>query len=417
MMKKIMLSAVAVLSLCGAANAAQAVFQKPDSKMLKEANSVYLFRYRYDLKGGAHTNGGHINGKLLYQAVAAYAGDTSADAPLIKHLRFLIDGKNCISANGGYPAQHERLFTTALILAKNTPRVWEKFSDKEKHKFELLIKAALAGSAFTTNDKLFASGRSKCRTIDGDGNCNRGWNPNFREGMIGGIIAGSCFLGGKEAQNFLDTYDHKKFTAELKDAGLTNTYEVFNWKQTHPNSNAPTPEEINDALHNYRYEKISAAEPMKLYLTLVRNTYSGKVNAGLNNGKGRNGSGCMASGADKLPNKGKPGMLKEFASMDANGPRSSIGYAYDGFRPNLANQFALIASGNFDAKDPEWKKSLELVKVGNDDLFYKLDHGYIDYSKGKGSKKAISINDPGRDFKYTRELWYNVMSKYHQDNK
>lgn len=413
-MKKLLFAATLSATIGSLAAAEGAAFRKPDAGLLDQANKLYTFRYRYDLKGGAHTNGGHINGKLLYQAVAAYAGDTGADAALIRHLRFLLKGENTISANGGYPAQHERLFTTSLILAKHTPRVWDKFTAEEKYKFELLVKAALAGSAFTTNDKLFASGKTPCRTLDGDRNCNRGWNPNFREGMIGGIIAGSCFLGKAEARKFLDTYDHQKFTAELKKAGLDNTFEIFNWKKDHPGSNAPSAAEVDAALHGYRYNGIGADQPMQLYLTLVKNTYGAKVNAGLNNGKGVNGAGCMASGADKLPNRGKDGMLKEFNSMDANGPRSSIGYAYDGFRPNMANQFALIASGNFDAKDPEWKKALQLVKIGNDDLFFKLDSGYIDYAKGKGAKRAIAIGDKGRDFPFTRELWYHVLSPYHE---
>ena len=122
----------------------------------------------------------------------------------------------------------------------------------------------------------------------------------------------------------------------------------------------------------------------------------------------------MVAGADKLPNRGAKGMLKEFASWDARGPRSSISYAYDGFRPNLANQFALIASGHFDSDNPHWKAGLQQVKIGNDDLFYKLDHGYVNYAKGKAAKHPVDINAPGHDFKFTRELWYHVMSVYHQ---
>jgi hypothetical protein len=109
-------------------------------------------------------------------------------------------------------------------------------------------------------------------------------------------------------------------------------------------------------------------------------------------------------------------MLKEFASMDGGGPRSCAVYAYDGFRPNLTNQIVLIAGGYWDSGE-RGQKCLKLLEVGIEDLFYKLEKGYISYSKGKGSKKAFTIKNPHWDFALTRSLWYDVVQPYHGRGK
>src|SRR5690606_30963949 len=106
------------------------------------------------------------------------------------------------------------------------------------------------------------------------------------------------------------------------------------------------------------------------------------VHAGLNGGKGINGAGCLVSGTENLPNIGKPGMLFEFDSGDAGGPRSSAGYAYGGFRTNLTNHIVLLAGGYWK-DDARGHECLDRMSVGIPDLYYKLEHGYRDYSKGK----------------------------------
>ncbi len=412
-----------------AADKAAPVFKCPDKKVVEEANAEDLFRYALIHRSGTYTSNVGKLGKLLVQAVAANAGDTSVDEPLLKHLRFLMEPDNTIPAHGGYAAQHERNFTTAVILVRNVPRLWNKLTAEEKHKLDLLVKASLVGSAFTCNDKFYPDKKSKGFTLDASNNFHRTWNPNFREGMVGGLIAGACWLGPENAQKFLDEYDHEKFTAELKKANLGNTFVVFDWRNSRPElpgnkwwskarlkANAPTPEKVNESVHNFRYFGMDLTSPMKLYLSLTDYTYSGIVNPGLNKGEGRKGGGKMVSGADKLPNLGKKGMLKEFSSGDARGGRSSVIYSYGGFRANLANQLALIATGNFDYNDPAWPEVFSRLMIGNQDLFYKLDHGYIDYSKGKADKAPYDINSPKWDFKWLRSLWFDSVLPYHLEH-
>jgi hypothetical protein len=405
------LALAVLLALSGPADAREPVLAGPPQEVVDQAAAMGPIRYDRTMKGGAHTNGAWSGGGYIPLAVAAYAGNASADKPLLERIRYNLQGDNAITANGGYPAQHERHFTGACTLAKLTPRLWSKLTDDERHRIDLAMAAALVGSAWTTSDKSYAGGR-KVTALDGDPNMNRGWNPNYQEGMIGMMLIGAVYFGPERAQQFLDSYDHAAFVQKLEDAGLENIHETFTWKAAHPDSAAPSAEEIEAAVRGYRYLGRDLSDPMALYVLLTENTYGARVNAGLNGGKGLNGAGRIASGADGLPNLGKPGMLKEFDSGDAGGPRSSVTYAYDGFRPNLTNHLVLLAGGHWKP-GPAAEKCLALMQVGITDLFYKLQHGYIDYSKGKGTSKAFDINTPHWDFALTRSLWQDVVRPYH----
>ena len=394
-----------------AAAEAKPALKSPPKPIVEQAVKADLFRYSRTCKGGAHTNGAWGGGSLVTLAVASYGGDASADKRLLEQLRLMLRGDNSISANGGYPAQHERHFTGACALAKLTPRVWDQLTEAERKKVDLAMKAALVASAYTTSDKSYAGGR-KVTALDGDENLNRGWNPNFQEGMLGAMIVGAVYFGPAEAQKMLDEYAHEPFAAELKEAGLSNTWETFAWKAAHADSKAPTAKEIEDNVHGYRYESHDLSDPMELYYLLTTRTYGKTVNAGLNGGKGIRGAGCIAKGAANLPNVGQPGMLMEFDSNDAKGQRSSVGYAYDGFRPNLTNHIVLVAGGRWQ-KGEKADKCLELMNVGITDLFYKLQNGYISYSKGKGSAETFDLSERGWDFALTRSLWQDVVKPYH----
>jgi len=367
-------------------------------------------RFRHDLSGGAHTHAAHIIGRTLVQALASYLGNPRDDADYVQRIRFLLEGPNSISGEGGYTAQHEHVLLSSLIVARETPSIWKQFSDEEKKKIDLRFKAHFAGCAFTTSDK--ADERGAPVTLNGSRNLSRQWNPNFREGMIGGLILGACWLGPKEAQAFLDNFDHAKFVEELKTAGLTNTHEIHNWKAIYPDSEAPMPEEINESLRGFRYFGKDVTNPMELYIGLAEFTYGAKVNAGLNGGAGKDGGGKLVKNTDKLPNVDKKGMLLEFDAMDGLGPRSCAVYSYHGMRPNLAKQIALLVSGHFDYNHPRWKEIFEQLKVGNEDLFFKLENGYISYSKGRNWENDVNFEEQD-DKRVVRDLWNTVLLPYH----
>jgi hypothetical protein len=408
-------SAPAVGGGAGSGAAGQLKLPAVPQKTMEAAIASPLIRFNRSLKGGAHTNGAWSGGGSIVLALAAWQGNPAADKRLLENVRYNLQGENCISANGGYPAQHERHFTGMCALVRMTPRVWGQLAKEEQDKVDLLMKAALVASAFTTSDAGAKAGKPVA--LDGDTNLARGWNPNFQEGMIGMMVVGPVYFGGgPAAHKVLDAYDHDAFVAQLKAAGLSNTYDTFNWKAAHPESGAPDGKAIAAAVKDYRYMGLDLSDPMELYYRLTVHTYGAKVNAGLGGGKGLNGAGMIASGAEGLPNLGKDGMLLEFDSRDAGGPRSSMGYAYDGFRPNLTNHVVLLAGGYWKA-GPKADECLARLNVGITDLFYKLEHGYKDYSKGKGSTEVFDIQKPYWNFVCPRSLWEDVVKPYHEAAK
>jgi hypothetical protein len=52
------------------------------------------------------------------------------------------------------------------------------------------------------------------------------------------------------------------------------------------------------------------------------------------------------------------------------------------------------------------------MRIGIEDLFYKLDHGYMNYSNGGGSGPDY-MTDEGHDYYMTKSLWYDVTVLYH----
>jgi hypothetical protein len=327
----------------------------------------------------------------------------------------VLTGGNDVAANGGYPAQHERHATGMFALMKLTPRVWNQLTDAERHKVDLVMQATLVASAFTTSDAnpYITSGQSE-RTLDGDTNLGRDWNPTYREGMVGAMLVGAAYFGPAQAQALLANYDHAAFVADVQAAGLSNLYQTFNWKAANPGSIAPSGATIQSTVRaGYHYYGHALTDVMGIYGELLDDTYGMTVNAGLNGGAGIGGAGKIVSGADTLPNPGAVGMLKEFDSSDAGGARSSAGYAYDGFRPHQTNLLVMIASGLFDASSPVAQDAAARLEVGNTDLWYKLDKGYIGYAKG-ASQGTFSTSGDGSSFgfAYNRPVWEDVLRPY-----
>ena len=388
----------------------------PSQPAVNAAVGTQLITFRRSFSGGAHTNGAWFGGASITLAVASHAGNTTADARLLEQIRHTLTPGNEPTANGGYPAQHERHATGMFVIVKNTPRIWDQLTAAEKARIDLIMKATLVANAFTTSDNNpFVKADTQEYALDGDSNLNRDWNPNYREGMIGGVLTGLAYFGGAApAQAILSSYDHTAFVTELTSNNLPNIRETFNWKVANPTSKAPTGSSIKSAVENYKYYGSALTDYMKIYQALVSDTYGRKVTAGLNNGAGIGGAGKIVSGADTLPNKGVNGMLKEFDAVDANGARSSFVYAFDGYRPHLTNQLALIVAGFWTKGSTVANQAVALMNVGNTDLWYKAEKGYIGYAKGQAQATVdYPSYSASRGFIYNRSLWDDVLRPFH----
>jgi hypothetical protein len=395
---------------------AAAKVNSPSQSAVDLAIKAPLISYSRSFSGGAYTNGAWFGGASIVLAAASHAGNVSADPRLLQQIRHSIVGGNAICANGGYPAQHELHATGMFAIARHTPRIWNQLSATEKSKIGLLMKAALVASAFTTSDhNPYVLAGTAQRTLDDDYNIHRDWNPNYREGMLGGVLVGMVYFGGPAAAGaILSQYEHASFVSELAAAGLGNPHQVFNWKAANPASTAPSGTQIEDAVRAFKYKGLGLGSYFAIYSALVNDTYGKRVNSGLNGGAGLNGGGMIASGAETLPSSGTLGMLKEFDTVDGNGPRSSIIYCYDGYRPHQTNQLVLIIGGYWPKQSPAASDAAGRLRVGNADLWYKMEKGYFDYHKGmaRGLYDLKHFNEI-KGFGYVRSLWEDVLLPYH----
>lgn len=387
----------------------------PSQSIIDAAADAPLIRYNRYLSGGAHTWGAFNGGWQIAYALAVAAGNTSAEAKMLQQIQYSLNGGNCISANGGYPSQHERHITGAYTILKDSDFWNSRLTAGERDKITLLMKATLVACAYTTADRTY---EGTITTLDGD-SISRGFNPNFREGMFGGLIHATVFFGGVSAvENILNFYDHDAFVTELQAAGLTNTAETFNWAVDHPDDGAPGGALIEANIRNYRLYNEPLKDPMGQLYDQTMNTYSKNVICGLNNGAGilwqGVPTGVIVSGCEDLPNLGAKGMLAEFDSVDGNGARSAIYYAYDGFRPNLTNH-VVVVNGGYWRSGAQADEILSRMEIGITDLYYKLEHGYRSYDKGRGRTDIFDINTPDWKWSFitTLPLWFDVVSTYH----
>jgi hypothetical protein len=337
---------------------------------------------------------------------------------LLQQIRHSLTGGNEICANGGYPAQHERHVTGMLAVVRKTPRIWKQLTEAEKTRADLVMKAGLVASAFTTsNNNPYILANTQQFTLDGDANLNRSWNPNYREGMIGGVLVGMVYFGGPAASEaILNTYNHAQFLSALNANGLSNAARTFNWKLANPSSSAPTASMIENGVRNYQFFASKLSDYLGIYTSLVNDTYGKNVNSGLNGGSGVSGSGKIYAGAATLPNPGALGMLKEFDSADGGGLRSSLGYAYDGFRPHQTNQLVLIVGGYWPNGTSTASSAVARMGIGNADLWYKISKSYIEYYSGQGRGVVGSAFVNERGFPYVRSIWEDVLQPYHTGN-
>lgn len=397
------------------AQVSAAVLNSPSQAAVNAAITAPLISFNKTSPGGAYTNGAYFGGASIVLAVASHAGNVTADTRLLAQIRRSITGGYEVCANGGYPAQHERHATGMFAIAKQTPRIWNQLTATEKSRIDLVMKAAFVASAFTTSDNNpYILAGTQQYSLDADANLGRDWNPNYREGMLGGVLVGMVYFGGPTAAAaILDNYNHAQFIAELSANGLTNAYLTFNWKAANPSSAAPTGTMIQNGIKNYKSHGLGISNYTEIYNDLVTDTYGEYVSSGINGGAGFNGYGKIVSGAATLPNPGAMGMLQEFDSGDANGPRSSLIYAYDGFRPHQTNQLVLIIGGYWQKGSAVANAAVARVNVGNIDLWYKIEKGYISYAKGasQGTQDLTFANERG--FSYVRSLWEDVLKPYH----
>lgn len=369
-------------------------------------------------------------------ALAARAGDTTADARLLEQLRATINGKDSPLCVGWYPSQIDLRQITTLAIVRHTPRIWDPLTDEQKARCDAVMKAALVANAYMVSEKnpdvLAARAPGASRALRGEQANLRGFRGhayfaggNIRTGMSGNVIAGVAYFGPVAAADMLESYDHAAFTAELGRLGLTNPHDTFAHRDRGIDvpggadglsANAPSGETIERALQGWSSRGAAIPTIRKLVIGELNHSFGKTVSSGLNHGEGATNNPARGKIIEPwprpLPRAGEAGMLFEFDTRDAKGERSSSAYATKTLRNALDILICADLAGLWHRDGAEERALIERIDVGVADWDFKMRHGYHDFAHdGTSMTFDLSYSLAGEKWQLpvTRSLWADTI--------
>jgi hypothetical protein len=365
------------------------------------------------------------NPKFVVLALASYSGNATADSRLLQHIRNIITGGKEPGMGGGYNLQHHCHQMTGFAIAKATPRIWSALTSAEKSRVDLLMRAASVGCAFQSgvNNVEIKAGTARIACLYGDEVFWKTGSVNFRMAPLVGMLACRAYFGSTSAVlNFLESYDHATFTAQLQAAGFTNAYNAFRSNGPAGHFPRPTAAQVNTGVRGWAFALASGA-PIKLsdaeglLIHLLDLTFNRTIAAGLNNGAGIivNGTawGRIINGAANLPNLGQSGMINEFDSQDGGGPRSGAHYATLDYRLFILITVLNAVFGWVPRNATGWQSRLAKIKRGIIDYKYKSDNGYRSYDHGAPQEVWTSTNySSSWAWLYGFGVWFDVLEPW-----
>jgi hypothetical protein len=113
---------------------------------------------------------------------------------------------------------------------------------------------------------------------------------------------------------------------------------------------------------------------------------------------------AMIADGSISPEEGKTGMFYELNQNWRSG-RSSINHAMTDFAIMTCAMYAMKELGTMDITEHSMLTTLyERIRVGNDDLIYKLEHGYKPYIDGP---RAITYESKHAGYYFWKDIWQN----------
>ena len=333
---------------------------------------------------------------------------------ILVYIRLYIAGGNepCMDSwrNWHYPA-----FAAGMAMCKKQDNVWSKLSEEEKSKIDLLMKCLTVITAFISND-----GNSYRTGVGLRGGVQKSWNPNIRVSLVAPIVfCGDYFGGSDKIDEILTNFSYQDTMEQLRNFGFKNIIEPWS-----------TETQIIDNT------KIRGAQcllelPGKAYI------YEQNKNGGYNVFPAMGGKGAK-----------RPYLCKEMRAADPNIIKDLLDYIYSGGSIISEVNFDDIHTGIVDGTESPYKgqngmflefnndgdrsdawhcsinfglavcliracdvlgigdfSSRQDIKNGNNDLFYKLEHGYTSLSQGR--VRDVFEKDTNADFEVYKQIWNN----------
>ena len=332
----------------------------------------------------------------------------------IQHLRNIITSgrEPCMDA---YHMWHYPMIASSITLAKNTPEIWDQFGEEDIARFDTIMECFVYLTNFIANDS------NEYRTgLGRHGNVFKEWNANYKIALISPIVFASIYFGGADViDKMLKEYSHEALITKLTKFGFNNILEVWNIAPLEHNGKIlPGAKELTEnggaayvCDHGNVFKggtgmgikipfifKGFRADDIGIIEYLISDCYGGGEVFSHTEDNGDGTYDAYIYDETTSPMEGMVGLMSEFKTTDGDGIRSDAWYCEINFIMMTAVLSALKELGAWS----ENNASYSAIVVGNTDLIYKLDHGYMSYSLGRQYLVRAS-NIYGYDF--IKDIW------------
>jgi len=242
------------------------------------------------------------------------------------------------------------------------------------------------------------------------GNFSKFWNPNYREGYVGVVIAADLYFGADALNDLFVHFNYDDYLARFHEFGFTNAlaaWTSYAWKPMLENGGADAHGGSGRGIrHPFTYGGVGLDNPFGIFKKLADYMYAFDVIDGVT----IDGVVCSHTlGGASSPWLGRPGMCREFKSGDAQGPRSSLAYASEGWHNSVGTRASLEALGRWTGPAGDLVSVEAKMQVGSDDLIFKAVHGFAGYSHGghMAVRNEAVLARTGYD--YDKALWLDLL--------
>lgn len=282
-----------------------------------------------------------------------------------------------------------------IVSASEVPEIWDNISENIKTKLNLMMELFLYISTFATN-----IGNDYRTGFHWDGHYNKQWATNHRFASIGLATYAVLYHGcsAMASKQVLSKFNFDNLMERVLKAGFTRCYKLWTAQPITIDGEELT-RPVRDLLENAgpayaldKYGNVYKAgdgnQPIinnyrigwiDLIKSLIGNCYKEVCLSSID----VNLDGVVdAHIYDNTisPVEGQFGMMSEFNTRDALGRRSSIGFCVIDF---IFATTLIACCKHFGwLEDDSIDKLKNFVRIGNIDLLYKVDHGYVGVVNG-----------------------------------
>lgn len=384
-------------------------------KLIDACASASLPTYRNKVGGNA-TVASAFYYSLLVEHM--HPGTQSSDGTYLKDkalssIRNLIAGGNEPFASVGCYWTHP-IITASMVMAKNTPTVWNELTNSEKERIDWLMRAmAIAGNWGFNDLNDYKTG------FNLTGNFRKTWNPNYRNAYLSVVISSAQYFGADALDEIFVNFDYDTYIEKLTELGYTNILSTWTVAGKDLMENGGSCVLVGNGGDDryaagddggsgagvkipFTYSGYTLRELEHIFANLMCYTYSEKVvssvavtddyTAGIDSGK-------------TSPYEGLMGMMKEFNAGDGGGKRSSSTYCLDSAISVMPTYANMKLFGNWKSELTYQAETDELIFVGTEDFIFKVEEGYRNYSLGqiRGTHKVSA--DSTVEFNYVKDIW------------